>query len=65
MADLFALNEDVLLNVFKYCSENDRTNLSKVSFKFEDIVENNYLKKRCRDLLMTTDVKAFPEFEKY
>lgn len=64
MVELTSLNEDVLLNVFKYCSETDRANLSKVSHKCEDIIEHNYYKKRCRDLLMTTDVKAFMEFEK-
>ena len=64
MTELSSLNEDVLLNILQYCTENDRTNLCKASNQFEEVIEQNYYKKRCRDLLMTTDVKAFPEFEK-
>lgn len=55
------LNTDELILIFKFCSPYDLQMLSKVCRMFEEVVEKYFYEISCRDLLMVTHVKSFPE----
>lgn len=59
------LNLDELIIIFKYCSELDHRNIAKVCHFFEKVIEENFNEKKCRDLIIVSHLKEFPElFEK-
>lgn len=55
------LNDDELLIIFSYCLEIDHDNLSKVCKLFENLIEVNFTEAKCRNLLMVTHRKKYPE----
>lgn len=55
------LNIDELILIFKFCSPYDLPVLAKVCRMFEEVVEKYFYENACRDLLMVTHVKSFPE----
>lgn len=55
------LNEDELILIFKYCSELDHRNIAKVCKQFEIIIEEHFNEIKCRDLLMVSHIKKFPD----
>lgn len=55
------LNNDELIMIFKYCSTIDHRNLTKVCKKFEVLIETHFFEKLCRELLMVSHIKKFPE----
>lgn len=58
------LNEDELILIFGLCSEVDHKNLSRVCRQFDDIIEKNFVERKCRNLLMVSHVKSFPDLFK-
>lgn len=55
------LNLDELVLIFKFCSPYDLPVLTKVCRMFEEIIEKYFYEISCRDLLMVTHLKSFPE----
>lgn len=56
-----ALNDDELIIIFKFCTELDRRALQCVCRKFERIIEENFNEFQCRNLLMVSHIKSYPE----
>ena len=55
------LNDDELILIFKYCSLLDLQSLAKVCKLFEVLIENHFNELRCRDLLMVSHIKNYPD----
>lgn len=55
------LNDDELILIFKFLNELDHRNVAKVCKQFEAIIEEHFNEMKCRNLLMVTHVKSYPE----
>ncbi len=55
------LNDDELILIFGYCSELDHRNIARTCKTFEKIIEEHFHEKKCRNLLVVTHLKRYPE----
>lgn len=55
------LNDDELIVIFSKCSELDHRNIAKVCRMFEKVIEVHFNEKKCRNLLVVTHIKNYPE----
>lgn len=58
------LNDDELILIFKFCSELDHRNIAKVCKLFESLIEHHFNEIKCRNLLMVTHLKNYPDIFK-
>lgn len=55
------LNDDELIIIFSYCTESDHKQLVRTCTLFEKIIEENFYERICRNLLMVSHMKNYPE----
>lgn len=55
------LNVDELLIIFSYCTETDHKHLLLTCRLFAKLIEENFYEKKCRNSLMVSHLKNYPE----